>query len=148
VVGVVRLYDYALCLCKRTVLAAVSYVHVLTAAGTSCAAVSLLCCISSSLRCQAAQLHSAQYNHIFRNCAITANATAMLYHRDTVLKCAQVAAEYEKRRENFFKEFDFVLADILTSCFANFAAVWSSCPTMTVAGAAADGAVAAAGSTG
>jgi Protein RETICULATA-related len=58
---------------------------------------------------------------------------------------AQVAAEYEKRRENFFKEFDFVLADILTSCFANFAAVWSSCPTMTIAGAA-DGAAAAAAS--
>ncbi|KAG5183582.1 hypothetical protein JKP88DRAFT_316729 [Tribonema minus] len=42
----------------------------------------------------------------------------------------QVLAEYEKRRDKFFKEFDFVLADILTSCFANFAAVWASCPTM------------------
>ncbi|CAM9599923.1 unnamed protein product, partial [Chrysoparadoxa australica] len=43
---------------------------------------------------------------------------------------AQLAAEYGQRKERFFAEFDFVLADCLTCCFANFAAVWTSCPTL------------------
>lgn len=45
---------------------------------------------------------------------------------------SQVLAEYQKRGRRFFKELEFVLADTLTCLFANFAAVWLSCPTVAV----------------
>lgn len=53
-------------------------------------------------------------------------------------------AEYQKRGEDFVRELDFVVADILTSLFANFAAVWLSCPTV-AASASKRGAAAAGG---
>ncbi|CAN0463226.1 unnamed protein product, partial [Hapterophycus canaliculatus] len=45
---------------------------------------------------------------------------------------AQVLAEYQKRGKKFTEELDFVFADTLTCLFANFAAVWLSCPTVAV----------------
>eukprot|EP00903_Cladosiphon_okamuranus_P015580 g14385.t1 len=45
---------------------------------------------------------------------------------------AQFLAEYQKRGRKFMEELDFVFADTLTALFANFAAVWLSCPTVTV----------------
>eukprot|EP00752_Nemacystus_decipiens_P009053 g8083.t1 len=45
---------------------------------------------------------------------------------------AQFLAEYQKRGRRFMEELDFVFADTLTCLFANFAAVWLSCPTVTV----------------
>lgn len=47
---------------------------------------------------------------------------------------SQVLAEYQKRGKRFYKELEFVLADTLTCLFANFAAVWLSCPTVVVKG--------------
>ncbi|CAN0261094.1 unnamed protein product [Ectocarpus sp. 6 AP-2014] len=45
---------------------------------------------------------------------------------------AQFLAEYQKRGKKFMQELDFVAADTLTCLFANFAAVWLSCPTVAV----------------
>lgn len=45
---------------------------------------------------------------------------------------SQCLAEYQKRGSKFMNELDFVLADTLTCLFANFAAVWLSCPTVAV----------------
>ena len=45
---------------------------------------------------------------------------------------AQFLAEYQKRGKRFMQELDFVAADTLTCLFANFAAVWLSCPTVAV----------------
>lgn len=45
---------------------------------------------------------------------------------------AQILAEYQKRGKKFTEELDFVFADTLTCLFANFAAVWLSCPTVAV----------------
>ncbi|CAN0015997.1 unnamed protein product [Pylaiella littoralis] len=45
---------------------------------------------------------------------------------------AQFLAEYQKRGKKFMEELDFVFADTLTCLFANFAAVWLSCPTVAV----------------
>eukprot|EP00904_Undaria_pinnatifida_P001004 jgi/Undpi1/10904/HiC_scaffold_3.g01430.m1 len=58
---------------------------------------------------------------------------------------AQFLAEYQKRGKKFMAELDFVLADTLTCLFANFAAVWLSCPTVAVKSLSKKGAVKAGG---
>jgi len=42
----------------------------------------------------------------------------------------QGLAEYERRRENIWKEFDFVIANCLTGLIANFSALYLSAPTL------------------
>lgn len=44
----------------------------------------------------------------------------------------QLLAEYQKRGKKFKHQLEFVAADTLTCLFANFAAVWLSCPTVAV----------------
>ena len=58
---------------------------------------------------------------------------------------AQFIAEYQKRGARFMAELDFVFADTLTCLFANFAAVWLSCPTVAVKAMSKKGAVKAGG---
>ncbi|KAF3336335.1 Protein RETICULATA-RELATED 4 [Carex littledalei] len=43
-----------------------------------------------------------------------------------------VAAEYEKRKENFLKELDFVLADVIMALVADFMLVWLPAPTVSL----------------
>ncbi|CAM9951231.1 unnamed protein product [Discosporangium mesarthrocarpum] len=61
--------------------------------------------------------------------------------------CVKLVAEVQKRGDRFTQELDFVMADVLTCIFANFAAVWTSCPTVaaTMAAAGAAGAGSTAG---
>eukprot|EP00245_Coleochaete_scutata_P007772 TRINITY_DN23532_c0_g1_i1.p1 TRINITY_DN23532_c0_g1~~TRINITY_DN23532_c0_g1_i1.p1 ORF type:complete len:430 (+),score=77.22 TRINITY_DN23532_c0_g1_i1:195-1484(+) len=40
------------------------------------------------------------------------------------------AAEWEKRKENFWKEFDFVVADVIMALIADFMLVWLPAPTV------------------
>ncbi|CAI5485889.1 unnamed protein product [Closterium sp. Naga37s-1] len=42
----------------------------------------------------------------------------------------KTGAEYEKRRENFFKELDFVVADVIMALVADFMLVWLPAPTV------------------
>ncbi|KAF6140743.1 hypothetical protein GIB67_035170 [Kingdonia uniflora] len=42
----------------------------------------------------------------------------------------QTAAEYERRRENFMKELDFVIADVAMAIIADFMLVWLPAPTV------------------
>ncbi|GJP31906.1 hypothetical protein CLOM_g16115, partial [Closterium sp. NIES-68] len=42
----------------------------------------------------------------------------------------KTGAEYEKRRENFFKELDFVVADVIMALLADFMLVWLPAPTV------------------
>ncbi|XP_066363198.1 protein RETICULATA-RELATED 4, chloroplastic-like [Miscanthus floridulus] len=42
----------------------------------------------------------------------------------------KTAAEYEKRRENFVKELDFVIADVVMAIVADFMLVWLPAPTV------------------
>ncbi|MCL7029519.1 hypothetical protein MKW94_019649 [Papaver nudicaule] len=42
----------------------------------------------------------------------------------------KTAAEYEKRRENFMKELDFVVADVAMAIIADFMLVWLPAPTV------------------
>lgn len=58
---------------------------------------------------------------------------------------AQFLAEYQKRGRKFVEELDFVMADTLTCLFANFAAVWLSCPTVAVKAVSRKGAAKAGG---
>ncbi|KAF8398353.1 hypothetical protein HHK36_017280 [Tetracentron sinense] len=44
----------------------------------------------------------------------------------------QTAAEYERRRENFFKELDFVFADVVMAIIADFMLVWLPAPTVSL----------------
>ncbi|XP_042481634.1 protein RETICULATA-RELATED 4, chloroplastic-like [Macadamia integrifolia] len=44
----------------------------------------------------------------------------------------KTAAEWERRRENFFKELDFVLADVLMAIIADFMLVWLPAPTVSL----------------
>ncbi|GAQ87807.1 Protein of unknown function DUF3411 [Klebsormidium nitens] len=42
----------------------------------------------------------------------------------------KTAAEYERRRENFYKELDFVIADVVMALVADFMLVWLPAPTV------------------
>lgn len=42
----------------------------------------------------------------------------------------KTGAEYEKRRGNFFKELDFVVADVIMALIADFMLVWLPAPTV------------------
>lgn len=44
----------------------------------------------------------------------------------------KTAAEYERRRENFFKELDFVIADVVMAIVADFMLVWLPAPTVSL----------------
>lgn len=44
----------------------------------------------------------------------------------------KTAAEYEKRREKFFKELDFVIADVVMAIVADFMLVWLPAPTVSL----------------
>ncbi|KAJ4978908.1 hypothetical protein NE237_009688 [Protea cynaroides] len=44
----------------------------------------------------------------------------------------KTAAEWERRRENFVKELDFVLADVFMSIIADFMLVWLPAPTISL----------------
>ncbi|XP_043692437.1 protein RETICULATA-RELATED 4, chloroplastic-like [Telopea speciosissima] len=44
----------------------------------------------------------------------------------------KTAAEWERRRENFFKELDFVLADVFMAIIADFMLVWLPAPTVSL----------------
>ncbi|XP_062180414.1 protein RETICULATA-RELATED 4, chloroplastic-like [Phragmites australis] len=44
----------------------------------------------------------------------------------------KTAAEYEKRRENFVKELDFVVADVVMAIVADFMLVWLPAPTVSL----------------
>ncbi|CAN6355333.1 unnamed protein product [Urochloa humidicola] len=44
----------------------------------------------------------------------------------------KTAAEYEKRRENFFKEIDFVVCDVIMAIVADFMLVWLPAPTVSL----------------
>ncbi|KAG2627871.1 protein RETICULATA-RELATED 4, chloroplastic-like [Panicum virgatum] len=44
----------------------------------------------------------------------------------------KTAAEYEKRRENFVKELDFVVADVIMAIVADFMLVWLPAPTVSL----------------
>ncbi|EHA8590686.1 protein RETICULATA-RELATED 4, chloroplastic [Cocos nucifera] len=44
----------------------------------------------------------------------------------------KTAAEWERRRENFVKELDFVLADVLMAIVADFMLVWLPAPTVSL----------------
>ncbi|KAF3330742.1 Protein RETICULATA-RELATED 4 [Carex littledalei] len=44
----------------------------------------------------------------------------------------KTAAEYEKRKENFLKELDFVLADVIMALVADFMLVWLPAPTVSL----------------
>ncbi|NP_001143763.1 Protein RETICULATA-RELATED 4, chloroplastic [Zea mays] len=44
----------------------------------------------------------------------------------------KTAAEYEKRRENFVKELDFVIADVVMAIVADFMLVWLPAPTVSL----------------
>ncbi|KAJ4972145.1 hypothetical protein NE237_005244 [Protea cynaroides] len=52
----------------------------------------------------------------------------------------KTAAEYERRRENFVKELDFVLADVIMAIIADFMLVWLPAPTVSLRPALAVGA--------
>eukprot|EP00475_Leptophrys_vorax_P033853 TRINITY_DN53881_c0_g1_i1.p1 TRINITY_DN53881_c0_g1~~TRINITY_DN53881_c0_g1_i1.p1 ORF type:complete len:444 (-),score=23.82 TRINITY_DN53881_c0_g1_i1:581-1912(-) len=49
----------------------------------------------------------------------------------------KTGAEYEKRRENFFKELDFVTADVIMALIADFMLVWLPAPTVALRAPAA-----------
>eukprot|EP00850_Spirogloea_muscicola_P005898 SM000027S09679 [mRNA] locus=s27:698791:708220:+ [translate_table: standard] len=51
----------------------------------------------------------------------------------------KTAAELERRRENFVKELDFVIADIIMALVADFMLVWLPAPTINLRGAPAAG---------
>lgn len=55
----------------------------------------------------------------------------LVFSRCVASPC-QILAEYQKRGKKFVHELEFVAADVLTCLFANFAAVWLSCPTVAV----------------
>lgn len=44
----------------------------------------------------------------------------------------KTAAEYERRRENFFKELDFVISDVVMAIIADFMLVWLPAPTVSL----------------
>ncbi|KAF9593277.1 hypothetical protein IFM89_021033 [Coptis chinensis] len=44
----------------------------------------------------------------------------------------KTAAEYEKRKENFMKELDFVIADVVMAIVADFMLVWLPAPTVSL----------------
>lgn len=44
----------------------------------------------------------------------------------------KTAAEYERRRENFVKELDFVVADVIMAIIADFMLVWLPAPTVSL----------------
>ncbi|KAL5981807.1 Protein RETICULATA-RELATED 4, chloroplastic [Asimina triloba] len=44
----------------------------------------------------------------------------------------QTAAEWERRRENFIKELDFVIADVVMAIIADFMLVWLPAPTVSL----------------
>ncbi|CAM6112647.1 unnamed protein product [Calypogeia fissa] len=44
----------------------------------------------------------------------------------------KTAAEYERRRENFSKELDFVIADVIMALVADFMLVWLPAPTVSL----------------
>jgi hypothetical protein len=44
----------------------------------------------------------------------------------------QTAAEYEKRRENFVKEIDIVIADVVMAIVADFMLVYLPAPTVSL----------------
>ncbi|KAI3978048.1 hypothetical protein MKX01_032425 [Papaver californicum] len=44
----------------------------------------------------------------------------------------KTAAEYERRRENFMKELDFVIADVAMAIIADFMLVWLPAPTVSL----------------
>lgn len=44
----------------------------------------------------------------------------------------KTAAEWERRRENFFKELDFVIADVVMAIVADFMLVWLPAPTVSL----------------
>ncbi|CAA7388524.1 unnamed protein product [Spirodela intermedia] len=44
----------------------------------------------------------------------------------------KTAAEYERRRENFMKELDFVFADVVMAIIADFMLVWLPAPTVSL----------------
>ncbi|ERN14549.1 hypothetical protein AMTRI_Chr01g104620 [Amborella trichopoda] len=44
----------------------------------------------------------------------------------------KTAAEYERRRENFVKELDFVIADVVMAVIADFMLVWLPAPTVSL----------------
>ena len=44
--------------------------------------------------------------------------------------CTKSAAEYTKRQENFWKELDFVLANVIMAILADFMLVWLPAPTL------------------
>ncbi|KAK9125229.1 hypothetical protein Scep_014075 [Stephania cephalantha] len=44
----------------------------------------------------------------------------------------KTAAEYERRRENFMKELDFVIADVVMAIIADFMLVWLPAPTVSL----------------
>ncbi|KAJ1262709.1 hypothetical protein BS78_09G130700 [Paspalum vaginatum] len=44
----------------------------------------------------------------------------------------KTAAEYEKRRDKFFKELDFVIADVVMAIVADFMLVWLPAPTVSL----------------
>ncbi|XP_077218416.1 protein RETICULATA-RELATED 4, chloroplastic-like [Tasmannia lanceolata] len=44
----------------------------------------------------------------------------------------KTAAEYERRRENFIKELDFVVADVVMAIIADFMLVWLPSPTVSL----------------
>ncbi|KAJ8622709.1 hypothetical protein MRB53_031238 [Persea americana] len=44
----------------------------------------------------------------------------------------KTAAEWERRRENFFKELDFVFADVVMAIIADFMLVWLPAPTVSL----------------
>ncbi|KAK3138892.1 hypothetical protein QOZ80_5AG0374790 [Eleusine coracana subsp. coracana] len=44
----------------------------------------------------------------------------------------KTAAEYEKRRENFMKELDFVICDVVMAIVADFMLVWLPAPTVSL----------------
>ncbi|KAK1318292.1 hypothetical protein QJS10_CPB04g00313 [Acorus calamus] len=45
---------------------------------------------------------------------------------------AKTAAEWERRRENFFNELDFVIADVVMAIIADFMLVWLPAPTVSL----------------
>uniref|UniRef100_K3XTK6 Uncharacterized protein n=1 Tax=Setaria italica TaxID=4555 RepID=K3XTK6_SETIT len=45
---------------------------------------------------------------------------------------AKTAAEYEKRRENFVKEIDIVIADVIMAIVADFMLVYLPAPTVSL----------------
>ncbi|EMS60740.1 hypothetical protein TRIUR3_07434 [Triticum urartu] len=64
--------------------------------------------------------------------ALRGSRMGTLYPRNMYSLRSTTAAEYERRRENFVKELDFVIADVVMAIVADFMLVWLPAPTVSL----------------